>query len=362
MDILRSITRTAKLSKLWLRPSTHVPYMVFYVTTICNAKCRHCFIWDELNDPPDTLKLEEIEKISKNLGFIYYLTLGGGEPFLRKELPEIAKLFHDNNDAQIISIPTNALQPEFTKKQTEKMLINCPNSNIRISLSLDGLKEQHDYVRGVKGNWDKFVETYNVLAELREIYPNLEILTGTAFSSFNSHNAEEIHDYISENFDFDSHGFVFVRGNPREEGAHVSVDKYAKFTKFLHGKRHRYMKQRSFHRKLLYVLTHETRKQVLRAAEEQKQTFNCQAVKDLVVLDAKGNVRPCEYLDESKYLGNVRDFDYSIPQVLQTAKAKAVRSYVKNKKCHCTWECAIEESLVKDVKNYPKYILKAIFS
>ena len=359
---LNRIIRILKLSRLWIRSKYDIPYLVFYTTTICNSKCRHCFIWDELNDSPGTLKLEELEKISKNIGKMYFLTFGGGEPFLRRELPEFAKLFHDNNDIQFISIPTNALQPQFTKKQVEKMLQYCPNTSIRIILSLDGLKEQHDHIRGVKGNWEKYVQTYKELSPLRQKYPNFELLTGTAFSGYNYHNAKEIHDYISENFDFDSHVFEFVRGDPKEKEAKTSVGFYEDFTKYLYEKRHRYMKQRNFFGKLLYILTHETRKHVLKAAREQKQTFNCQAVKDFVVLDAKGNVRPCEYLEKDKFLGNVRDFDYSIPKVLKTYKAMALRQHVKEKKCHCTWECAIGQSLTKDLKSYPKYLFRALLS
>src|SRR5512135_1713176 len=70
--------------------------IIFFVTSACNLRCSHCFYWQNLNRQED-LRLEEIEKISLNLPSFSRLLISGGEPFLRKELPDIIRLFYKNN-------------------------------------------------------------------------------------------------------------------------------------------------------------------------------------------------------------------------------------------------------------------------
>ena len=92
-------------------------YVIFHVTSLCNSKCITCFNWKNLNKK-DELTLSEIEKVSGHMQHIEYLTLGGGEPFLRKDLPDICRIFYTNNGVGAFSIPTNALSPDVIRKTT----------------------------------------------------------------------------------------------------------------------------------------------------------------------------------------------------------------------------------------------------
>ena len=64
------------------------------------------------------------------------------------------------------------------------------------------------------------------------------------------------------------------------------------------------------------------------------------------MINARGEVYPCELL-EDQMLGNIREYDYDLCRILKTRKARELK---KNeiKKCFCTWECAINMSLVYD--------------
>ncbi|MEK7072359.1 MAG: radical SAM protein, partial [Patescibacteria group bacterium] len=85
-------------------------YAILYVTARCNAKCKMCFYWQDIDQArqDQELSLDEIEKISHSMGFLQYLTLTGGEPTLRSDLPQIARIFDRNNNLQFLSIPTNS--------------------------------------------------------------------------------------------------------------------------------------------------------------------------------------------------------------------------------------------------------------
>ncbi|NIV95467.1 hypothetical protein GWN42_22410, partial [candidate division KSB1 bacterium] len=60
-------------------------YMVLFVTAVCNARCPMCFYWEEIESANARLelRLEEFEKISQKLNHLHYLSIGGGEPFIR---------------------------------------------------------------------------------------------------------------------------------------------------------------------------------------------------------------------------------------------------------------------------------------
>ena len=102
-------------------------YLIFFVTDVCNARCRHCFNWS-LNQKPNDLTLDEIENFSKQLDHIEWLALSGGEPFERKDLAEICGIFLKNNSVSQITIPTNGLSPKLiynTIKQVLELPFNC---------------------------------------------------------------------------------------------------------------------------------------------------------------------------------------------------------------------------------------------
>jgi MoaA/NifB/PqqE/SkfB family radical SAM enzyme len=120
------------------------------------------------------LTLEEIDQFTKKLGDLHTVTIGGGEPFMRKDLPEIIKCFSKNNNLKVVAIPTNCLLTDNIVQQTEKIL-QLFKGSLKIGLSLDGIGKEHDEIRGIDGNFDKFLATYQALSELKKRYPNLRI-------------------------------------------------------------------------------------------------------------------------------------------------------------------------------------------
>ena len=82
-------------------------YLVYFITDTCNAKCKHCLLADGAHpgwEKPSMafrkqeLTLEEIDKVTASLGkgSLMFLLPTGGEPFLRKDIGEIVKIFHKN--------------------------------------------------------------------------------------------------------------------------------------------------------------------------------------------------------------------------------------------------------------------------
>ena len=96
------------------------------------------------------MNLDEIEKISKNLGHIKYITLAGGEPMIRNDVFEIINIFKKNNDLHMVNIVTNGWFVDKIEKLSNEVLDKIPDLHINFGISIDGLEEKHDFIRQKK--------------------------------------------------------------------------------------------------------------------------------------------------------------------------------------------------------------------
>ena len=176
--------------RIYLR-NKNPTYLILYVTGRCNSKCSYCFQWDILNIKDRVKKeltLNEYILLSKSLGPIEHLTLGGGEPTMRSDLADIVIAFYKYSKVRNISIPTNGIRPDFLENHLEKILLNCPNMTLKISISIDGVGKEHDKLRGVEGNYVRVIESDKVLRKLRSKYENLYYIINTCFLGQNQKN------------------------------------------------------------------------------------------------------------------------------------------------------------------------------
>jgi len=134
--------------------------LVFYVTDACPLRCKHCFYWKEVDDPKKAHSLEDIEKLTKSLKEpLELLGLTGGEPFMRKDLPQIVELFVKHNNTKRIHIATNGFMPNITVDKVKEMLNVCGDARITLQFSIDGFEELHDELRGRKGSFKNVCES-----------------------------------------------------------------------------------------------------------------------------------------------------------------------------------------------------------
>jgi len=337
-------------------------YLVIYVTSLCNSRCKTCFNWEYNNPDHRTekeLSLAEIRMIAARTGRLNYVTIGGGEPFLRGDIADICKVFYDNNRTRIFAIPTNCLTPQTIADRTEAILEKCPEAVVRVSMSIDGIGADHDFIRGVAGNFDKVVHTYELLNKLREKYLLLEILANTTFCTYNQDSIGEIHAYVTSHFCLDMYSITLIRGTvERPELKDVDLKKYQAATKIFEGsyflnkgeKRHPLQR-------LLSILPVFTRREVLKTATAHRRTYTCHAVRKQVVVDSYGGVFACEMLPQK--LGNLRECNYDLSAVLRKPEVKKLVESIDRKDCNCTWECAIQHSMVLNVIKWPRIFYEA---
>jgi len=145
-------------------------YLILFATARCNARCRHCFYWQEVADADVSkeLTLSDLEKVADSVSLIY-LSIGGGEPFLRKDLAAVVEAFHRRSGILYRNIVTNGFYTERIVETVREVRRRCPRLRLKIQISLDDFAEAHDAYRKVPGIYEKAVQTLKRLSrEARE--------------------------------------------------------------------------------------------------------------------------------------------------------------------------------------------------
>jgi len=133
------------------------------LTNRCNSRCKMCNIWSGENKEDITSECLMKYKNSifgKNLRI---LDLTGGEPFLC-DIPSIVKML-DNGKIKTILISTNGFLTEKIERDLRKIL-DSTKANIIIDISIDGIGEKHDEIRGVAGAYEKALKSIRAIKSI----------------------------------------------------------------------------------------------------------------------------------------------------------------------------------------------------
>ncbi len=177
------------------------------VTHHCIAKCMMCNIWKIPAHVKDLPLAQWINLLSSNLfSDLRELDITGGEPFLRKDLPElfreICRLKNKNlRKLRSIAVTTNGLLTERVPDAVETILkdLEIAGLDLVVVCAMDGIGDIHDRIRNFKDAWKKVNETIQRLKELRKSYPNLIIGLKTTILPINLDALADICRYANEN-------------------------------------------------------------------------------------------------------------------------------------------------------------------
>jgi MoaA/NifB/PqqE/SkfB family radical SAM enzyme len=151
------------------RPQPRV--LLLPMTMRCNAKCAMCTIWQA---EPVGFTQDLLAKAFDGGvlgGKLEYLGLTGGEPTTLKRFDDLALYALDQcPNLREVSYNTNGFATVPAVRTVERLLAVTEPRGIRLRLyvSLDGVGEVHDTVRGIPGVFAKTVRTIQSLKELSE--------------------------------------------------------------------------------------------------------------------------------------------------------------------------------------------------
>ncbi len=340
--------------KLWKyyfvrKPQTPIQ-LIHFVTSKCNAKCGHCFYWKNLNTKGE-LSLEEIEKLTKHLPDLVILNISGGEPFIRADFAEVIKTYYRNTTVKEVSVPTNGTFTEKTIRDCTDILQSCPDLDLNIVLSLDGIQPIHDEIRQVKDCFQTAVKTFRELKELQKRYPHLQVSVVSTLTSLNQDTLEEFHGYVKKELKPDVLSLNIIRGEAKKMDLFgVNLNNYKKFYEL--EKRSSKKGWKTYLRDLMNKMRMDV---IIKNVERKEFVLPCTAGTLLGVMYEKGDVYPCELLN-AKRLGNVREYDYDFTKLWKSQRAEKTAAFIKDTKCYCTHECFLRFNLMY----HPGYVAKSV--
>jgi radical SAM protein with 4Fe4S-binding SPASM domain len=141
-----------------------------------------CDIWKNPSDKQKEITADDL-KILPNFKFV---NITGGEPFQREDLEEIVELMFTKSPRIVIS--TSGWHYDRVIKLAKKF----PNIGIRVSI--EGLKETNDLLRGRAGGFDK---GYSLLKELQGMGVK-DIGFGMTVSNHNHHDLLPLYEISKE--------------------------------------------------------------------------------------------------------------------------------------------------------------------
>ncbi len=298
------------------------PYkLTFALTYRCNSRCRTCGIWKRKSG--SELSTEEVKEFfSKNV--FPWVNLTGGEVFLRKDLVDIAKSM---KGTYLLNITTNGIL-------TEKILSDCKEleksvPRFILTVSVDGPRELHDKVRGVKC-WDKASNTF---ARARKM--GLETYIGYTISPYNTGKLSETFEELKKpvpglkmsdfhvNFYHESEVYFNNKGCAPGGYRKKFGEEIEEFMKAKKGLGPVSFLERSYLKNVDSYL------------KSGISPLPCKALSSSCYMDPEGNVYPCTIFN--KKLGNIRNAGYDLKKIWNSEKSDETRKLVEKNKCPGCW-------------------------
>ncbi len=307
----------------------NLQHLILHVTNRCNCRCKHCFV--DFTNPQD-LPLDVCQSLAKQVGRLFWLDIGGGEPFLRNDLPEIVSAF----DASVVMIPSNGVLRERTVELV-KTIRKSTNSELAISLSLDGMQQTNDSIRG-DGGWDAVWSTFE---DLRGI-EGVSVKINTVLTRENSGEILDLMDEVKKHKP-DMHSVILLRGNPRDSSVLLPpADELTRLGPEILRRLGNYDYGRNpISARILRNYHRYQWKLSLSILEEKRQVIPCLSGSAHMVVLADGSVSSCEMLPS---VGNVTEQSWGT--IMQSGAFKNQLRSIREKKCYCTHNCALLDSIL----------------
>ncbi len=363
-------------------------YLIYFVTSRCNLRCAHCFYLDELG-PSDELTLEELSRFCQELGSLTFLRLTGGEPFLRRDLDEVIRLFHDIAGTRRVGVITNGTRHQTVKNVLEALRHKTPDLLLDVGVSIDDLGEEHDALRRKKGVYEQALQQIEDLKEMRKAWPNLELSVVVTANGRNTPRLRKIYDFL-HGLDVNRISCNLIRGYVADYAlTEVDLQTYEDFLSWTD--EHNRMNHRGFGAMLRRAKNQAGRKavrEIIRFRQNEKPLakfrafgrksaaedcessdkalmegdgyyslgkaapIHCQAGRAIAVLQPEGDVNLCEVLDWP--LGNLREMDFNWKAIWEGESAQKARRMIDKTGCSCTHECFLTASILFGKEHYPQ--------
>lgn len=281
------------------------------VTYRCNARCTMCNRYKAPSKPDEEISIETIKKLPK----MYFTNITGGEPFIREDLADIVRELYKKSDRIVIS--TNG----FFTDRIIKLCEEFPNVGIRISI--EGLEQTNNEIRGLNDGFNKGYSTLKKLVEMK--HPDVGF--GMTVQDKNAKDLVALYDLSNEM------GMEFATASLHNSFYFVEAKN------IIHD---RPMVAQEFENLINKLLASKSPKKWFRAYFNhglinyiygQKRLLPCDMAFDTFFIDPYGDVMPCNGTKCKNVMGNLNEQSWE--ELWNSEKAENVRNVVR----HCSRNC-----------------------
>lgn len=297
------------------------------VTYRCNARCNMCNRFKCPSKPDEELSIETIKKLPE----MYFTNITGGEPFIRTDLKEVVRELYKKSERIVIS--TNGF---FTERIVD-LCKEFPNIGIRISI--EGLEETNNKIRGLDDGFRKGYETLKKLVEMGM----KDVGFGMTIQDANAKDVVPLYNLSNEmNMEFATatlhNSFYFVEAkNIIKDRPMVAQEIENLVNELLKSKSPKKWFRAYFNHGLINYMY------------GQERLLPCDMAFDTFFIDPYGDVMPCNGTKDKEVMGNLNEMSWD--ELWSSEQAEKVRSKVR---C-CDRNCWMIGSASPAMK---KYIIK----
>jgi MoaA/NifB/PqqE/SkfB family radical SAM enzyme len=287
-----------------------------------------------------------------------WVTISGGDQFLRRDLDEIVRLIRTQIEPTIINIPMNGILTERIFDLLPKIAHLSRGAQLVLNLSVDEIGDEHDRLRGADRNWEKLLLVRDLIHDLKKTYDHVVLGVHTVISRHNVHQIPRIADEARRVFRPDSYITEVAENRVELKTMHKDITPDpADYRRAVAHLKNVIRDHRSKHpvARLVESLRLEYYDLAARVLEERTQVIDCYAGWASAHLAPDGNVWGCCIRAES--LGNVRDFGYDFRSVWLGPDADTFRASVRNRECACPLANASYTNLLLDTPSLAKVTL-----
>jgi MoaA/NifB/PqqE/SkfB family radical SAM enzyme len=282
---------------------------ILAVTYRCNSRCAMCYTWKHPTKAADEIRPSELLSLPQ----MVRLNVTGGEPFLKEDLSEILDVV--KMKAKRVVISSNGF---LTKKIIKVM---SKHRDVGIRISVDGIGQTHDNIRGVKRAYEKTIETLQGLKALDIKDLGIAVTVSdenakdlVALYRFAKEKGLELATAILHN------AYYFHKtDNAILDKDKVQMGFEGLIAEFLNSFRPKDWFRAYFTQGLIDHMN------------GQQRPLKCSMGTDSFYIDPIGNVRPCNVLDNP--FGNIRN--KSFEEIWHSPEAEETRRKVDACNCNC---------------------------
>lgn len=315
------------------------PTDVSIITTYrCQMQCKMCDIWENPSDSKREITAKDLE-ILPNFKFV---NITGGEPFVRRDLSDIVEVMYKK--APRIVISTSGWHTDRIIKMAEQF----PNIGIRVSI--EGLSQKNDGLRGREGSFDRAMR---LLLTLKEMGIK-DIGYGCTVSNKNSEDMLWLYKLSRElGMEFATASFhnsyYFHKDDNEITNKEEVINNFRKLMEELLKDK----SPKSWYRAFFNL-------GLINYIREQPRMLPCEAGTANFFIEPYGDVYPCNGLEERYWkesMGNIRDVS-RFEEVWFSEQAEKVRGLVRTCPKNCWMVGTAAPVMKKYIKHPTSWVIK----